>query len=528
MRGQPAQTPSFTHLGPEQGDLLFALADLRNWQEDHEDEVVIADDHLRLSHDAIASLTAKAAAALSLPPDVHLTLKTDVTGVLGRSDFRLDYEWLLHGQRQMPKRIGAFLQTAEGPRRIPLWMKRALDLADGFDSSRPIEDHWSALAEFRQALEPDDAIPSSVPANREMAGLSMTAFLRGLEVRIANRFSISPDRSLGQFEVVPYSSRRLEADGIAEHDISEANAELTGEALAVFQNRLHTRGARPAYQLGNNSYLVIDKSSAPILEELARVQKADRAERKAFIENPRAFITEAVNRHLSNQGAFDGLDEASQEELVESIAGPGLVESREYSERVVGVVVYRKSGADFEGSGTAWLPEAFPEPVAEAIKEMSLERLKDLRDEMTRHLDGGGEKAVTIDGQDVRVTPERLAAVEAQIKGLENETEGRSSKSDEQADDRPSEGPIILDTLDNFASLSWHAALRPRKTSVPFGDTRDHHDAAARTSGRELSLGHERVGKWPAGYPECRRTGTRQNAANDRVPELAAGPYALA
>jgi hypothetical protein len=194
--------------------------------------------------------------------------------------------------------------------------------ADEFDATQPVEDHWRALAEFRRAIEPEDVIDAEMPANQDMAGLSMTAFLRGLEVRIADRFSISPDASLGQFEIVPYSAQRLDDEGVLEAAISEDHAELTGEALAVFQHRLHTRGARAAYQLGNNSYLVIDRGTAPMLEELARAQKAPREERRAFIQNPRAFITEAVNRHLEASGALDGLDAAGQEEMVEAIAGP--------------------------------------------------------------------------------------------------------------------------------------------------------------------------------------------------------------
>jgi hypothetical protein len=237
---------SFTHLSDDHRDLLFAIADLRNWQDQHETDIDIGEDHLRLSHDAAANLSANSAAALGLPVDVHLTLKTDVTGVLGRPDFRLAYEWMRHGRREMPKRMGAFLETSEGRRRIPLWMKRALDLSDSFDATRPMEEHWRALAAFRQALEPDDNISQTLPDNREVAGLSMTAFLRGLEVRTANRFSISPDSTLGQFEVVPYSAERMSAAGVRENDVSENDAELTGEALAVFQDRLRSRGARPA------------------------------------------------------------------------------------------------------------------------------------------------------------------------------------------------------------------------------------------------------------------------------------------
>lgn len=456
---------SFTALAPEDRDLLFAIGDLRAWGDTHPDEVTVAPDHLRISHDAAANLSAPAAEALGLPRAVDLVLKTDVTGVLGSADFRLHYEWSRHGRREHPRRSGAILQTADGPRRLPLWMKRALDLADKFDATQPVEDHWRALAEFRRAIEPEDVIDPEMPANREMAQLSMTAFLRGLEVRIADRFSIAPDASLGQFEIVPYSSERLDSDGIADDEISEQNAELTGEALAVFQHRLHARGARPAFQLGNNSYLVIDRGAAPVLEELARAQKAPREERRAFIENPRSFITEAVNRHLQDTGALDGLDPAEQQEMVEAIAGPGLVETREYSERVTGVVIFKRPKDPIEGSGTTWLPEAFAQHLVDAIQAMPDAQLRSLRQHMATVLETGGDTPAEIDGENVEVTPARLAAVEGEIERRER-LEGTGEPDEEPEQTAEADGPIILDTLDNYEDLSWEAQFTPRVPTI--------------------------------------------------------------
>ncbi|WP_386682724.1 DEAD/DEAH box helicase [Loktanella sp. R86503] len=453
---------TFTTLAPDDRDLLFAIGDLRAWGDTHPGEVNVTEDHLRLSHDAAASLSGPAAEVLGLPRAVDLMLKTDVTGVLGRPDFRLHYEWARHGRREAPKRVGALLMTAEGPRRLPLWMKRALDLADTFDPTQPVEDHWRALAEFRRAIEPEDEIDQEMPANREMAGLSMTAFLRGLEVRIADRFSISPDASLNQFEVVPYSSERLDNNGVTD-EISEADAELTGEPLAVFQHRLHARGARPAYQLGNNSYLVIDRGAAPILAELARVQKSPREERRAFVANPRAFITEAVNRHLEGSGVLDGLDAAEQEEMVEAIAGPALIESREYSERVTGVIVYERPKDAIEGSGTTWLPEAFAQHLVEAIQSMPEPDLRALRDHMAAVLDTGQDAPAEIAGETVQITPARLAAISGEIERREK----LSAPQAESEQAAPANGPIILDALDNYEELSWEAQLRPRTTSIP-------------------------------------------------------------
>ena len=459
-------TRSFTDLAPEDRNLLFAIGDLRAWGDTHPDEVTITPDRLTVSHDAAASLSAPAAEALGLPRAVDLVLKTDVTGVLGRPDFRLHYEWSRNGRRETPKRTGAILRTTDGLRRLPLWMKRALDLADTFDASQPLEEHWRALADFRRAIEPEDLTGTEMPANREMARLSMTAFLRGLEVRIADRFSISPDTPLGQFEVVPYSSQRLDDDGISDDTICEGDAELTGEALAVFQHRLHTRGARPAYQLGNNSYLVIDRGAAPVLEEMARIQKAPREERRAFIENPRAFISEAVNRHLEETGTLDGLDAAGQEEMVEAIAGPALIESREYSERVTGITVYDRPKDPIEGSGTTWLPEAFARHLVEAIQAMPDADLRDLRDHMADVLESGKDSQAELDGETFKVTSARLAAIEGEIERREN-MNADQEEQEEQEEAQEEGRPIILDTLDNYDDVSWEAQFEPRIPAIP-------------------------------------------------------------
>ncbi|WP_428925425.1 DEAD/DEAH box helicase [Marinibacterium sp. SX1] len=531
---------SFTDLAPGDRDLLFAMGDLRAWGDTHAGEVAIAPDHLRISHDAAASLSAPAAEALGLPRTIDMMLRTDVTGVLGRPDFRLHYEWSRQGRRESPRRTGAILRTSEGPRRLPLWMKRALDLADGFDASHPIEDHWRALSEFRRAIEPDGAVDANMPENRDMAGLSMTAFLRGLEVRIADRFSISPDKTNGHFDVVPYSAERLESEGKAD-DVSEADAVLTGEPLAVFRYGLHSLGARPAYQLGNNSYLVIDRGAAPVLEEMARAQKAPREERRAFIENPRAFITEAVNRHLQDSGQLDGLDDAQQAEMVESIAGPALIESREYSERVTGVIVYEREQVEIEGSGTTWLPEVFAEHLVEAIRSMSDADLHALRDHMATSLEAGSDTPAEIAGETVQASPARLAAIEGEIE----QRERRAAPAEDAPETEPApDGPIILDTLDNFDDLTWEAQLTPRSPTVPFAlpDTvttplRDHqtdsYDWAlqAWTSGLPgiLNADEQGLGKTlqTIAFLTWLKTHMRQAAATDRGPILIVAPTSL-
>ncbi len=191
------------------------------------------------------------------------------------------------------------------------------------------------------------------------ARVSMTDFLSGLQVRVADRFSLSPNSALDDFEVVPFDGQRLERDeGAADAAVSEEGAELAGEELHVFQARVRDRGALPAYRLGPSNYLVIDGVAAPALEVMARMQRAPASERADFIRNPRPHITEAVVASLREQGRFEGLSDAAAEELIEQTAGPLFLETAEFSDRVVGLKVFEKSLA----TGVASAPVGYRRP----------------------------------------------------------------------------------------------------------------------------------------------------------------------
>lgn len=72
----------------------------------------------------------------------------------------------------------------------------------------------------------------------------MTDFLAGLEVRLADSFSIAPNALGEDFEVVPFAKDRL-----TEQDVTEAMAELAGSDLRQFQGKLRERGALNAFRL---------------------------------------------------------------------------------------------------------------------------------------------------------------------------------------------------------------------------------------------------------------------------------------
>jgi hypothetical protein len=249
-------------------DLLLALADLRDLADGRPGELLIEGDKIRLSHRLAAALGSPSAEAIGLPPIVDLTLRTDAEGLIGSPTFRLRCEWIKNGQRQTPRRTGAILETSAGPRRLPIWIMEALDVADRFRPGRDDVEHWSALARFRQALDPGIQVSDPSFAAR----VSMTDFLSGLQVRVADRFSITPNASGDDFEVVPFSTSRLEVSGLDTDavPVSEANGELVGEDLRLFQKRVRDRGSVPAYRLGSGAFWLSIALRFPHLTQLLR------------------------------------------------------------------------------------------------------------------------------------------------------------------------------------------------------------------------------------------------------------------
>lgn len=457
-----ARALELDQLPPEQRELIHAIADLRSAADELGETVDISGQQIRMSHRVAAALTSKTANAIGLPPIVDLTFRTDVEGVIGSPSFRLRHEWSKAGRRQMPKRIGAILETSDGPRRIPLWLLEAVEVAEAFQpGGRDDAVHWEALARFRQSLDPG----VRVTANENAAKISMTDFLSGLSINLADRFSISPNADGTDFDVVPFSGKRLTLDGLEDSgNPFESQGELEGEALRSFQQRVRERGALPAYRTSPGSYLVIDGSATPALQVMARMQRAPASQRSEFIRNPRPAITEAVTAALQASGKLDGLDAAGEEEAIEAIAGPALVETREYSERVIGTKVFERRTDTSDVGGTTWLPEELASTLSEKLRKMSVEDLVQLRGSVGAAIEAK-QPNIELGDLSLPARDELVTTIDAHI----------STRLKPAADPNPDEpgdgtstpsGPIVIDSKDNTDQLSWVAQFRSRHTSV--------------------------------------------------------------
>jgi hypothetical protein len=455
----PPSPSDLDRLEPKDRDLLLAIADLRALGDGSPGELVIESDQIQLSHKLAAALNGAAAAKIGLPPLVDLTLRTDAEGLIGSPNFRLRCEWVKHGQRQSPRRIGAILETSAGVRRLPLWLMEAVEVAEAFQPGGDDIAHWTALARFRQALDP--GVQTGEPGLA--ARVSMTDFLSGLQVRIADRFSITPNATSDDFEVVPFSSSGLNQAGLNPDvdQVTEEQGELLGEDLRVFQRRVRDRGAVPAYRLAPGSFLVVDRSALAALTSISEAQRSPAVEREAFIRNPRARITEAVEAALRQDGQLDGLSPDAEEEAVEAAAGAVFIETSEFSERVKGVRLFEKTVEILPGSGTTWLPEGFERLFAEALERMPDPELRGFRDTVQIGIDEKHD-VVMLGELPIPARPETLAAVDAHIR--QREISGGEKSSAEE--DRVPTKPVILDAVENFEELLWAAKLRQRRAEV--------------------------------------------------------------
>lgn len=446
--------------------LSLALADLRAIGDEQAGELQIAGDTIRMCHRLAAMLDSETAQILGLPPLVGMILRTDVEGSLGTPSFRLRHEWVENGQRQLPRRTGAILETSAGPRRLPLWMLEAVEVAESFTPGRDEAYHWEALARFRRALDPGVYLDSGTTAARA----SMTEFLKGLEVRLADRFSIAPvERPDGlDFEIVPFSGRTLELHGAEDGQVVEAQGELGGALLDAFQKRVRLQGALSAYRVGPRNYLVVDRAAVPALQIMERMQRASPEERSAFVRNPRPLITEAIEQALRAAGKLYGLSPAGEEEAIEAAAGSVLIETQEYSERVTGVRVYEKPALDgLEVTGTTWLPEYFPDPVVRTLKEMDADALQEVCSKIRDAL-AAGQEYVEVAGHRLPATSETLRALEVRYEARAREDmtqEAAESRSPQPAVDSTT-GPLIIDTKDNFENLLWNPGRSRRAACV--------------------------------------------------------------
>jgi len=445
--------------------LSFAIADARALAEQLDDIAEIKNEQIFLGHRVAAALDADSAELLGLPPLTEYTLRTDVDGIIGNAHFGVRYEWYSNGIQQFPERIGCLLKGASGARRLPLFMLEAIEVADGFKADTTEHDqHWEVLARFRNALIGGDEPAGSEAVNRCV----MSDFLKGLEVKLVDCLSISQRTSADgwlDFDIVPFSKHTLELSGDRDDGVSENQAELRGEELQSFQHKTKERGALPAYRIAPRSYVVVDPAVAPALELMVKMSKAEPEERERFVRNPKAFLTAVYEESLRRQGKLERLSQAGEEEAVERAVEPVFIETREFSERVIGIQRYVVPEAAIRPSGTTWLPEGLDPGFAGVLLNCDATRLEQFHE---RLLTAARDAIPSVDfaGHIIVPSPELEGAVRNRLQAL------RSTSTEEVAgtpegEATPEYGPIVVVSQENFDEILFQPKHRLRSPEGP-------------------------------------------------------------
>jgi hypothetical protein len=103
----------------------------------------------------------------------------------------------------------------------------------------------------------------------------MTDFLSGLEVRLADRFSLSliaRDRFRGGAIFRRAAIQRGAGGGGGGWKRPGEPRGLEAAGLKVFQQRVRDWGALSAYRVGPGNYVVVDRAALPALEVIAAMQ----------------------------------------------------------------------------------------------------------------------------------------------------------------------------------------------------------------------------------------------------------------
>ena len=289
------------------------------------DEVEVDGGRIRITHRTVGHLSQEIADAVGLPPLVDLTFCADMTGLVGSPGFSLTYGWRHAGRREFARRTGAILETpgvgSDGLRRLPLWMLDAAEISGKIHPEDSPELHWTALAKFRRAIDPA-VRAGGVGAE---AKVSMTHYLGGLRIALAERFAISPTGA-DQFAIVPifHGVTGVAANGDAA--AIEREAGLHNGSLRQFRRVVIRRGASGVFNLGRQCHLVVEPIALPVLRVMAKMQRGSPEMRAEFVRDPRPHVLEAIAEELRERGKLEGLSPKEEEDLIEQTAKAAFVE----------------------------------------------------------------------------------------------------------------------------------------------------------------------------------------------------------
>ncbi len=432
----------------EERAVAMGLARLRVLDRDRQEHSVDG-EKIRLSHRLVAALDNGAARAIGLPGlNTRYVFRAAMRGALGSPDFRLDWWWERGGRTVPLKRTGAVIHDGSELLRIPAPLFEAVSIAEAFEPSGTLQDHWLALGAFRRALGLEEAGKA----------VALEGALNQIEIVTCDRVGLDLDaEDDSRFAPLPFIGANLVPGSPVEAMASPVKA----EELAEFQQQAMTRGAQPAYRIGSAKFLILDRSAMPVVEAITAAGRQDADGRRAFIRDAERVITEAVERQARDDGRLNELmSPAGYQEALERAVSGAWTKTAAWTSRVIAVAEWaRPAPAMMEGSGTNWLPATMTEELGERLGLL-------LDDEVEPLLRALAEAKLA--GQEI--VPHRVGAIpviDDVIEALARRLEMLRNRRDTPATGDPQTVFLPL-THSNFWDTDFGAKVTPRGLVAQF------------------------------------------------------------
>ena len=242
----------------------------------------------------------------------------------------------------------------------------------------------------------------------------------------------------------------------------------------------HPDGARDAYVLGKNAYVIVSPDLKIALDVVRKKRRALLEERRDFLRNPRAAIAEALEAHRRD-------------------VAPLFVETQSYSDRVEGLGVWKDISLPPNPHNGGWLPEGFPDAGAKLVTPDNLDNIA----ARVATAEADGVEQIEVEGEQTPVS-DLKAEIERVREAVSQDTPPLTAPLQQQDGEAgaASEGAQNLGLMIkmNIDGVEYETKRRPRKPLVPC-----EFPVAQMSSNRPKD--HQREGfkwlvdAWCAGWP---------------------------
>lgn len=426
-------------------------------------EGAFTDAGVLLPHASVAALPEAIANAMGLPPFGTLSISIAFDGIMTAPGARIRASWYdVEDRRLRVERQGALVRWGQRRGRLSVPLYALVEAIDAYNSTegKAAEVRIAGWAPVQAALK---------QVGRDEVRVE-DAFLTSLTVYQAGAVALDVFESpygldflpvlMGREKILDSDDEANAPDGLEDREAVPPQRDLVSDALlpSYLQRRFAHEifagegKSQDAYVLDRNTYLVLDPSLKTALDLIRRKRATPKAERIAFLKNPRSQIDDAI-------GAESG-------ETALSV----LVETWQYSERVLGLGIWEPPSMPWlKAQAGQWLPERFPVRVGSQSIELDQPLFQALKNEVARACASDLDEIV-VDGHRLRVldvqdTFERLGldrsgnTVVPTIDGKPPQAPGALENASSDADDRL----VIHQNLDG---RDFSVAYAPREIAV--------------------------------------------------------------